>query len=110
MLDTERQSLGALLNGVLVEIYQRPALSAEALQVWWNTLVAYDYQAVRDAFGRHLTNPDQGQFPPKPADIVRHLEGSAQSRAQQAWAKAHQAMGRVGQYQSVVFEDRKSVV
>lgn len=105
MRDADRQSFAALLTGTLVEIYQRPALSAEAMEVWWNSLAAYEFASVREAFGRHLLNPDQGQFPPKPADIVRHLEGSAQSRAQQAWAKVHQAMGRVGQYQSVVFDD-----
>lgn len=105
MRDQDRQNFTALLNGILVEIYQRAPLSAEALSVWFNTLKAYDFAAVREALARHMTSPEGGQFAPKPADVIRHLDGSSQARAQQAWAKVMHAVGRVGQYQSVVFDD-----
>lgn len=46
-----------------------------------------------------------GQFFPKPADIIRFLEGSAQTRALQAWSLVERAIREIGAYQSLAFED-----
>ena len=51
-------------------------LSRFAMDVWWNALRPFDLKAITDAFNRHLTNPDAGQFPPKPADIVRMVDSA----------------------------------
>jgi len=42
---------------------------------------------------------------PKIADIVRMIDGSTQSAAATAWAKVMRAVGSVGQYQSLAFDD-----
>lgn len=80
-------------------------VSTFALDIWWNALKAFDLSTVRDAFSRYVVNPDSGQFAPKPADIVRLVEGTTQDAATMAWAKTMQAVGRVGQYQSIAFDD-----
>jgi hypothetical protein len=80
-------------------------VSGFALDVWWTALKGYDLQAVVDAFNRHLANPDSGQFAPKPADIIRMLQGSTQDSALRAWAKVDQVVRRVGTYNDVVFDD-----
>lgn len=80
-------------------------VSTFALDVWWNALKGYDLAAVVDAFNRHLANPDAGQYAPKPADIIRMLQGSTQDSALRAWAKVDQAVRRVGTYADVVFDD-----
>lgn len=76
-----------------------------ALDVWWAALKAFDLAAIREAFNRHLMSPDAGQFPPKPADIVRMLGGRSEDRALSAWAKVDRAVRSVGSYQSVAFDD-----
>lgn len=76
-----------------------------AFDVWWNALKAYELPAVIDAFNRHLSNADTGQFAPKPADIIRMLQGSTQDSALRAWAKVDQAVRQVGTYTDVVFDD-----
>ena len=81
------------------------SVSAFALDVWWTALKPYDLQAIVDAFNRHLTNPDAGQFVPKPADIIRILQGSSQDSALRAWAKVDMAVRRIGTYCDVVFDD-----
>jgi hypothetical protein len=81
------------------------SLSAFALDVWWTALKVYDLAAIVDAFNRHLANPDAGQFAPKPADIIRILQGSSQDAAFGAWAKVDLAVRRVGTYCDVVFDD-----
>lgn len=81
------------------------SVSTFALDVWWNALKRYDLTAIVDAFNRHLANPDAGQFVPKPADVIRMLQGSTQDSALRAWAKVDQAVRRVGTYCDVVFDD-----
>lgn len=81
------------------------SVSRFALDVWWTALKKYDLAAIVDAFNRHLANPDTGQFAPKPADIIRMLQGSTQDAALRAWAKVDQAVRRVGTYCDVVFDD-----
>ena len=81
------------------------SVSSFALDVWWTALKVYDLAAIVDAFNRHLANPDAGQFAPKPADIIRILQGSSQDSALAAWAKVDLAVRRVGTYCDVVFDD-----
>jgi hypothetical protein len=73
--------------------------------VWWESLKAYDFAAVSQAFSRHAVNPDSGQFCPKPADVVRMIGGTSADAALLAWSKVERAIRSVGQYQSVVFDD-----
>lgn len=76
-----------------------------AMDVWWTCMKPYDLNAIRAAFGKHCVNPDNGQFPPKPADIVRFIEGSTLDAAMTAWTKIEQAIKAVGTYSTVVFDD-----
>jgi hypothetical protein len=81
------------------------SISRFALDVWWTALKSYELPAVIDAFNRHLANPDAGQFAPKPADIIRMLQGSTQDSALRAWAKVDRAVRSIGTYCDVVFDD-----
>jgi hypothetical protein len=85
--------------------FYRQDVSRFALDIWWQAMKPFDLDAVRQAFSRYVVNPDSGQYPPKPADIVRLIEGTTQDAATLAWAKTMQAVGRVGQYQSIAFDD-----
>ena len=80
-------------------------VSQFAMDVWWNAMRPFDLPAITEAFNRHLTNPDTGQFAPKPADIVRMLGGRTQDRALVAWSKVDRAVRSVGTYASVAFDD-----
>lgn len=73
----------------------------------FQSLIAFSLADIERALSRHITNPDTGQFPPKPADIVRLLQGSSQSASGEAWAKVDHAIRCVGNYRSVVFDDPK---
>jgi hypothetical protein len=73
--------------------------------VWWAAMKPFDLDAVKDALNRHCVNPDSGQFLPKPADVVRMLQGSTQDAALVAWSKLDRTVREVGTYRSVVFED-----
>tara|TARA_Y100001973_G_scaffold106441_1_gene184397 strand:+ start:1475 stop:2152 length:678 start_codon:yes stop_codon:yes gene_type:complete len=73
----------------------------------FQALISFPLKDIEHALCRHITNPDTGQYPPKPADIVRLLQGSSQSASSEAWAKVDRAIRCVGNYRSVVFDDPK---
>ena len=99
----DRERFGACLLAAS-ELYGKPVGEAVAA-VWWDALRRFDIAAVESAFRRHFANPDNGQFMPKPADIVRMVEGTSVDAAQVAWAKVDKAVRQVGPYASVAFDD-----
>lgn len=103
MNPNEKTEFAALLSGVF-SLYRQTA-SDFVITVFWNACQRYDMDQVREAFNIHVMDPDAGQFVPKPADIVKHLQGTHGDRAQVAWGKAFGALQSVGQYNSVQFDD-----
>jgi hypothetical protein len=93
----------AMMAGI-GELYGK-VISAQLTDIYWRALKTYELQDVHHAFHTHVNNPDCGQFFPKPADIVRFIDGSGESKALEAWAKVEKAIIQVGRYQSIVFDD-----
>ena len=81
------------------------SLSQPWVEIYWESLQRFDIQDIRRAFSAHVQNPDTGQFLPKPADVVRFLEGSSQTQSLQAWTKVVDTIRNVGGYTSVAFDD-----
>ncbi len=86
------------------ELYSK-SISSKLIDIYWQVLNQYDLVDVQNAIQTHVKNPDGGQFFPKPADILRIIEGSGETKALAAWAKVERAVIQVGRYQSVVFDD-----
>lgn len=99
--DFER--FGTVLTA-LSELYGKP-LSQGAIALWWQALERFDFEQVSRAIRAHTEDAQSGQFMPKPADLIRVLEGTATQRASLAWGAVFDAMQRVGAYQDVVFDD-----
>lgn len=90
--------------GRLAEVY-RQELSEGVVALYAEVLQEYPLPEVIQAMRHHLRDPERGQFFPKPADLVRSIEGESETRALRAWTRAELAVWDVGQYQSVDFED-----
>ncbi len=88
----------------LTEIYGKES-STVVQNIFWNALKDYDFDAVRGAFSAHVKSPDNGQFFPKPADIIRLIAGTSKDSAFISWSKVEQAVQRIGPYETVVFDD-----
>ena len=80
-------------------------LSDFSLDLWWRAMKRYDLSAIIEGFNRHVMNPDQGKWLPKPADIIKMIDGGTQDSALIAWAEVDRRMREVGTYQSIVFDD-----
>lgn len=76
-----------------------------ALDTWWNSLKQFDLPAIIQAFNRHVINTESGKWLPKPADIIRMLQGSTQDAALVAWSKVDWAVRHEGTYVDVAFTD-----
>lgn len=103
MKQTDFDRFAELLNA-WSEIHGK-ALSTGAIALWWQTLLRYDIDQIEGAFADIVRDPDRGQFMPKPADLVRMLDGTTTDRAAIAWGKVLDAARRVGAYTDVVFDD-----
>ncbi len=75
------------------------------MRLYWCALEQFELAEVKAAFQAHLSNPDTGQFMPKPADVMRYVKGGTQTQALQAWSKVANAIRSVGGHASVVFDD-----
>lgn len=103
MKPSERKAFAELLADALA--FYRMDLSTFALGVWWQACEGFDLEQVAKALTAHALDPDRGQYPPKPADLIRVLRGTSADRSLIAWGKVLDAMQRVGAYRSVVFDD-----
>lgn len=99
----DQKKLADVLGGV--HDFYGKELSKFAVTVWLQACEMFDVEQVTKALSAHLMDAERGQFMPKPADIVRQLEGTRTDRSLIAWGKVLDAMQRVGAYQSVVFDD-----
>ena len=103
MQSNDKPAFVTLVTDVLA--YYRQNVSEFTLFVWWQACQPFTLEQVRKGLTAHATNPDGGQFAPKVADLIRILSGTHTDRAMLAWGKVHEAMGAVGAYQDVVFDD-----
>lgn len=103
MLPDERIKFADLLTDAMA--YYGKDVSDFMLSVFWDSLKRFEFADVSHAFTLHAQNPDNGQWAPKVADIVKMIEGSTQTQGMQAWAKVQSAIGSVGKMKSVAFDD-----
>lgn len=103
MRSEDRLQFAQLMTGIS-EIHGK-ALSKAAMALWWASLEPHSLEDVKRALGAHTRDSERGRFMPTPADVIRHIDGSAEDRAMVAWDKVHGAIRRVGQYVNVAFDD-----
>lgn len=103
MNDEDKRDFWTLVKGV--HSFYSQDVSEFAAQIWWNAMRGYSIEQVRKAFNAHAADPKSGQFMPKPADLIRVLDGTQDERSALAWSKVFGAIQRVGSYQTVVFDE-----
>jgi len=103
MRQSELEQFGEMLEAV-AETYGKK-LTPALLKIYFEALKRYEFGDVARAFSSHVQNPDCGQFMPKPADVIRFIDGGGQARSLQAWTKVETAIKHCGAYSSIVFDD-----
>lgn len=103
MVEEDKRDFASVLRATL-DVYGKEA-SPDVLRIWWAALQDRSIDEVRIGFSRYIRSTDSGTFPPKPADIIRMIDGTSADRGMQAWAKVLEAIQRVGGYRSLAFDD-----
>lgn len=103
MQPTDKPSFKDLITDVMA--YYGKDASPFVLGLWWDACSGVSLEQLNKAMNQHVRDAERGAFAPKVSDIVRSLLGTATDRAAIAWGKVLGAMGSVGAYQDVVFDD-----
>lgn len=103
MHDGDKKNFAMLIAGMYA--YHRLPCSDALILMYWRGLQRWDFEQIETALNRLTEDAEAGKHLPKIGDFTRVLEGTATDRAALAWGKVHDAMGSVGAYQDVVFDD-----
>jgi hypothetical protein len=103
MRPTDKKAFSLLIAGVYA--YHRQTCSDALIAMYWRGCQRWDIEQVTQAVDQLTHDPEAGKFPPKIGDLTRALEGTHADRAALAWGKVHEAIGAIGAYQDVVFDD-----
>ena len=63
-----------VLDG-LSDVYNRPPLGVNGVKIYASMLSGYSIEQLGYAFEMHQKDPKEGAFFPKPANLLKHLEG-----------------------------------
>lgn len=110
MNDSDKKAFAQQMM-IAAEIFDKP-VSKEKLQIYFAALKQYPIEAVVHGLQQHLVDPAHGDFFPKPADIVRHINGvqaSAEDKAELAWMQVESAIRSVGSYGNLDLEDKQAL-
>lgn len=100
--EVKRELRLAACLGMAAEIYGQPKPSGEALKLWGLLMAGYPIEEVEAALRHHMA---ESPYMPKPADLIRQIDGTAEDRAAAAWAMLERAVMKCGHYQDVRFPD-----
>ncbi len=103
MTEKDKEKFVKILIAV-AEIY-RIKLSKPMIELYFTTLKEYPIEKIQQAFEFHIKNTENGEFFPKPADIIKQIIGDEKERGLVAWEKLMRAIRKYGYYHSVIFDD-----
>ena len=88
--------------GATAEMLNQPKLTPLGLRTMFAVLQRYPIEAVEAAIQKHM---EESPYMPKPCDIIKNIEGTAEERALMAWRHVLRAITKYGRYQSIKFDD-----
>jgi hypothetical protein len=103
-MNNQEKMLFCKLLSRIAEFFNK-TLSPNDLEIYWSLLQKYELDSINHALNLHMVNPKNGQFMPKPADIIRYIEKDNDLKALYAWDKVTSAVTIVGSYESIKFDD-----
>lgn len=93
--DQKRQVITTLAG---VYAYYEREMTEFAVSVWLEDLEGHAPDAIGRAFVAHRRDPSRGQWMPKSADILRHLQPDDREQTALAWSGLLEEVRRVGSY------------
>jgi len=104
MIETDKKAFVSVLFP-LGELFEMDMSNKTILKIWFAALADYSIEEVAEGVLAYIKSPDHGNFKPKPADIIRQIDGTSADKAMDAWTKVESAVRHIGTYRTVVFDD-----
>jgi len=82
------------------------------LKLFFSSLKDFDIKQVSYGFEQHLSDPVDGKFFPKPANIIKHLQTgdiSTEDKAMLAWSQVIREIRRIGSYGTLKLDDKQAL-
>lgn len=83
-------------------VYNVKPLSVQGVEMYWRLLERFEIEQVQAAMTRHM---ETSEFFPKPAELIRTIEGTIEDQALAAWLSVLQAIRKVGSGSKPEFHD-----
>ena len=82
------------------------------LKLFFSSLKEFDIKQVSYGFEQHMSDPVDGKFFPKPANIIKHLkdkELSTEEKAELAWAQIEREIRVTGSWGKLEMDDKQGL-
>ena len=96
--------------------YYTKEITSKMTEIYWYDLKPLSIDQFKQAASLHRLNPDNGQFFPKTADLMRQIGGTSKQVEQQLEDKADMSwmvilgeVKRIGSYRSLKMEDKQAL-
>ncbi len=96
----DRHAFATLMIG-LGELFDK-SISKALIEIYWTALKGFTDLEIKTAFNQVAL---QKEWFPKPIHIIELIQGSKEGKAGEAYQCLIQAVGQVGAYNSIIFED-----
>jgi|ETNvirome_6_1000_1030641.scaffolds.fasta_scaffold01506_3 hypothetical protein len=114
-MNSQDQNKFKELITVMSETYGEEFTPAK-LKLWWNLFKPYPIETFEQALYAHIACPDAGMFSPKPANLMKFINGTSkdqqqlvEDRAEIAWACIEREISRIGSYGTLELEDKQAI-
>lgn len=114
MISQDQNKFKELIT-VMSETYGEEFTPAK-LKLWWNLFKPYQIETFEKALYAHIACPDAGMFSPKPANLMKFINGTSkdqqqlvEDRAEMAWACIEREISRIGSYGTLEMEDKQAI-
>lgn len=106
-----KEDLKIVFTG-LCETYDK-VVTPSLFMIYLDSLNGFSISDIKTAVKKHLLDPKHGSFFPKPADIVRNIDGerrSLEDKGNIAWMEIERAIARVGAYGTLEMDDKQALM
>lgn len=103
MNNSDRREFGEMWRAVRAEYGQE--VTKTGLSLAFAVLERFTLEEVKAGIAMHMSDTNNGQYKIQTAHVIANIEGRGDERAGVAWSKLYRAIGAVGSYADVVFDD-----
>lgn len=114
-MNSQDQNKFKELITVMSETYGEEFTPAK-VKLWWNLFKPHSIEVFEQALYAHIACTDAGMFSPKPANLMKFINGTTkeneqlvEDRAEMAWACIELEISRIGSYGTLELEDKQAI-